>query len=615
MKKGVGAMRKLCAAALAVLVLLGISMGVSAASNVSGAECQAAVSTDGSCQMVLSLTLHLEQVPEELNFPLPGSARDIRVNGSGVRTFRSGENVLVDLKRVVGDIAGNFALTLTYSLSGLAGYDQQEKLMLELPLLSGFSLPIQQMSFRIQLPGEVTGQPVFSSGYFQSSIETYMSVTVNGSSISGTVNTALQDHETLLMSLPVSQEMFPTPRPRQDTVTGYVETAAYVLGGAALLYYLFFLRFLPWRRVKQVRPPEGLTAGHLSAALTGEGVDLTLMVFTWAQLGYILIYLEEDGRVTLHKRMGMGNERSAFEQKYFRALFGERKMVSATSQTYAQLWMKVAAQENPQLWLRKRSGSKRVLRSLSALMGVFGGFVIGYTLVSGAWLGSVLAVLFAIAGGISAWHIQGLTRCILRPERTKMALGAALSLAWLLLGGISGRLMAACIVVGAQLLTGWLLAFAGRRTGSGRLAAAQAMGLRKYMRTLGRGEAQRLSRMNPVFFFDLIPYALALGVDKTFARQFGGMRLPGCPYLTTGMDGHMTAGEWARWMRETAQDMDSAHKAMPYERGRRILEALTTPPHRSRPGRRKRPPQGERRSAPVEKKRSSAQQRVQKRRR
>ena len=39
-------------------------------------------------------------------------------------------------------------------------------------------------------------------------------------------------------------------------------------------------------------------------------------------------------------------------------------------------------------------------------------------------------------------------------------------------------------------------------------------------------------------------------MDKAFARRFRGIRLPACPYLTTGMDGHMTAAEWSRLLRD-----------------------------------------------------------------
>lgn len=585
-------MRKMITLAVAVLLLLALPFSVCAATGATDVTNQTTVSSDGSCQVVLQLTLHLEQTLDEITFPLPSNAKNISVNGSAARTYPSGGSLIVDLSRLVGAYAGDFTLTIVYTVPNVVQYDAQDKLVLTLPLLSGFSLPVEAMSFAVTLPGEAAGRPVFSSGYLQSSIESNIIYSLSGNTISGSVTKPMQDHETLSMQLTVSEEMFPIARPLAGGTMAYVAIAAYVCGGLALLYYLFFLRFIPPRRVEQVVPPEGLSAGLLASALTCDGPDLTLMVLSWAQLGYVLIYLEEDGRVTLHKRMGMGNERSAFERRWFNALFGKRKMVNATSQTYAQLWEKTAAQADPQLWRHKKSGSPRILRYLAAGMGLLGGFAVGYSLAENSWLAGFLAVLFAAAGAVSSWHIQKVGRSLLRFDRFEVILGTVLALAWLGLGALSGQMTLAAVVVAGQLLFGLGAAFGGRRSKAGKLAAAQALGLRHYLKTVSRGELQRLNRTDPTYFFAMAPYALALGVDKAFAKQFGNMRLPGCPYLTTGMDGHMTVREWSRWISETAEDMDSLHKTLRYERVLATVQALTAPPARSRSSaRRKTAPQ------------------------
>ena len=59
---------------------------------------------------------------------------------------------------------------------------------------------------------------------------------------------------------------------------------------------------------------------------------------------------------------------------------------------------------------------------------------------------------------------------------------------------------------------------------------------------------------------------MALSVDKAFARQFGGTQLPGCTWLTTGMDGHMTAMEWNQLLREAVAALDERQQKLPYEK-------------------------------------------------
>ena len=70
---------------------------------------------------------------------------------------------------------------------------------------------------------------------------------------------------------------------------------------------------MPLWRIRCTAAPAGLTAGELGSRLVHKGADLTMMVLSWAQLGYLLITMDESGRVFLHKRMEMGNERSAFD--------------------------------------------------------------------------------------------------------------------------------------------------------------------------------------------------------------------------------------------------------------------------------------------------------------
>ena len=64
----------------------------------------------------------------------------------------------------------------------------------------------------------------------------------------------------------------------------------------------------------------------------------------------------------------------------------------------------------------------------------------------------------------------------------------------------------------------------------------------------------------------MAPYALAMGVHKRFARAFGNRKLSSCPYLTTGMDGHLTAQQWMQLMVRAADSLNSRQKRLPLDR-------------------------------------------------
>ena len=208
-------------------------------------------------------------------------------------------------------------------------------MVLTLPLLSGFAYPVEALSFAVTLPGETDAEPVFSSSYYQELIAAQLDVTVKGNTLSGRTH-SLKDHENLTMILPVQDTMFPRAAVTAR-VMGVMDLV--VLGFALLAVIYFMLTMRPkWMHMEpRTTAPDGVTAGELQMWFTGRGVDFSLLVVHWAQLGYLRIQVDDNGRVLLHKRMEMGNERSRFENRCYRSLFGHRRIVDGTGYHYAHL--------------------------------------------------------------------------------------------------------------------------------------------------------------------------------------------------------------------------------------------------------------------------------------
>ena len=562
-------MRRICTFVLCLLLLCVLSGNARAASSASSVSLAATVSSDGSCQVTVDVSLTLDTAVSELYFPLPRHARNITVNGSSARVSRSGDVSYVNITGNVKGVTGNVTLRLQYTLNNLVEYVQLEessKLQLQLPLLSGFSLPVDKMDFTVNLPATVTAKPVFTSGYFQQSIEEDIHALVNGATITGSLKTNLKDMETLHMTLDVQEEVFPQNVAKQWSM-GIPDAAMIVMASLAALYWLIFLRCAPFLRSRYAVPPAGCTAGELSCVLTGQGSDLTMMVLSWAQLGYILIHLTGNGRVTLHKRMDMGNERSSYEVHIFRSLFGKRRTVESSSYHYAALCRKVAVFPGDVAdYFRKGTGNPRIYRFFCAGIGLFGGVSLGMAMAGNALLGFLLIAIMAIFGAVSSWMIQDWARGLHLRNTPALLIGLGFSLLWLLFGFLGKRMNIAACVVGAQLLCGLSWFYGGRRTPNGRRTAAQVLGLRAYLRKLTPGDVKQLRRMDPDYFHTMAPYALALGVQKRFARAFGKRKLSSCPYLTTGMDGHLTAAEWMRLLERAVDSLDARQKRLPLER-------------------------------------------------
>ncbi len=531
--------RPLAVALLCCLLLTVPAMAVSTASGISGS---ATVASDGSCRVDLTVTLQLDAATEGLTFPLPLDAEEVQLNGQKADTHISDGKLLVALHSLP---AGRHSFALRYTLPCVVVTEKQET-KLSLLLLSGFSLPIEALDFTVSLPGAITGRPLFFSGYYGESIR--LNTTVTENVLVGATTQTLKDHETLRLDMPVDGALFTL---RDPSALSWWDWATLVTAGLAMVY--FFLTLMPkfYRHGRSYTPPEGITAGEVGCCLTGSGTDLSMMVLSWAQLGYLQLEMDKRGRVLLHKRMEMGNERSYHEGRIFQILFGRRDTVDATATHYTRIYRKVAGRSPLQSQLyTPRSGDTRIFMGLCCLAGLCGGIQLGASSV--IWM-----ILLGLAALVLSFGIQSGCKCI--PLRSKLPLLVAIGCGcvWILLGVMLDDLGRVIPMVIFQFLAGIFAAYGGKRSQLGQRVLTQLLGLRHHMLHTGSFELQQLQVKNPDYFYELIPYALAMGIDRQFARRFDHRHpLPECLWLRGAPP--MTAIKCAARLRRIADVLDQA---------------------------------------------------------
>ncbi len=569
-------MRRMVLLAAAILLVAAMVLGVSAQTCATQVTCQATVSSDESCWLNISATFHLDAPVEELYFPVPVKATHITLNGSRVGSSVTEDARLVNLSRITGGMSGDFTVAISYRLRDVIGSDDNGFLQLQLPLLSGFSYPVEKLGFTVTMPGTLEGKPAFSSGYHQANIEQDLIFSYSENTVTGTSSKALKDHETLTMTLLVTEEMFPQAAIQLQELDGfYVAMAA--CGVLALLYWLLCLRAKPPRHITVSAPPEGYSAGQLGSLICLRSTDMTWLIFTWAQLGYLTIQLGRQDTVLLHKGMEMGNERSQYEQKLFRALFGNKTTVDTSGMRYVTLCNDVKKQppKIPGL-VHPRSGSRLIFRLLASLLGLLCGICMGLTLGKESaipWIGGVLAGLGCFA---ASWLIHSWADCLFTDRKGWLVLSAVLCSGWVVISICARTFWLDGWVIALQLIFGLMGAYGGRRTDAGRQLMAEALGLRRFLRTLPRVQLQGIRQLNPEYYFSLAPYALALGCGKAFAKRFGRDRMPHCPYLTGISLRPMTALQWHKLLRQVAWQMEARQRQAPVERLVRFFQRRGT---------------------------------------
>lgn len=574
-------MRKFIVLFVMAAVLLSGCFQVNAANSATSAQAVASVSSDGSCQVNMTLTVVLEEPVDKLYFPVPGNATGVSLNGSRVVAQKSDGVRKVNLSRLMGKTAGTFSFSIQYSLHDVIYTTEADTLELQLPLLNGFAYTIAAMQFTVTLPGEVEAKPAFVSGYHKASIEQHLEATVEGMTITGTTLRPLKDHETLTMHLAVTEELFPrTIVQTQSTTTAAIGMG--VCGGLALILWLALLfnlplgNLLPWKREETTEPPEGFDAGVIGSLSGLQGVDLSLTVLTWAELGYILIRKGRGGKLLLHKRMEMGNERCDLERQTFRKLFGSRQEADTSTYSYAQLQRVLASRPGRMKeMLRRSTAGGIVFRILASGVGLFGGVGVGLMLGNGGVLQGFLMVVLGILGALSGYMMIPWAGGLRLRKKLPFWYGLGLGALWLLLGLLSGAFALSCWMVGGLLFAGVLLRIGGGRTELGKQTCEQLRGLRRYLRGADKAALRQRLGNDPDYFFRMFPYAMALGVDRSFAAAFGSSRLDDCPYLRgTGREG-LTAMQWRKLLRRTVWRMEDRARMLPLEKVLGMLHSIT----------------------------------------
>ncbi len=554
-------MRRILVILALILGLFVLCLPASAADQATKVQATIMVAPDGSAQINLSVHLHFDTTPENLYFPIPREAQNVQLNGALADTSVKNGVLQVKLPNVG---AGDYSYGLSYKLP-LVVAEEKEKMYLQLPLLSGFPYPISEMEFTVTMPEEVENRPEYLSGYHQEAIEASLISTTQGNTISGAMTQGLKDHETLQLSLLVPATMFPQVH-LEEPLLNLWDGAMLVCIALAVLYYLICLLPVVPRKVRCFTAPEGISAGEVGSCLTGCGADLSMMVLSWAQLGYLRIELDRGRKVSLVKIMDMGNERSEFENRVFRDLFRGRPVVQGNGYHYARLYRKVAG-KSPllrQLFLPS-SGNPRIFRFLSGLAGTFSGVSLALAVSDHTGVRTVLGILFTILCSAFSYFIQAGGKCL--PLRDKSPLYVALGCGglWLTLGLLIGELFLVLPMVLYQFLAGIAAAYGGRRSERGKRCLAELRSLRKFLVSTPGGELQRMVQLNPNYFYEVLPYALAMGVEKQFARRFGRSILPDQSFFVTDKYPQMTAPQLTEQLGQALEVLGALQKRLPYE--------------------------------------------------
>ncbi len=529
------------------------TLPVQAANAASRVTTTAVVNANGECHVTIEADIRLDDPARGLKFPLGTDIHSVTLNGAPAPLSQSGGITSVSLSHLDGR-TGTYNCSISFNINSVVSLNDDNRQIVTVPLLYGFPYGVEHMTFAVTMPAEFSTVPAFYSGYHGQDIERQMTASTSGAVIRGTLNQELKDSETLFLELEAEQGMFPAAQTFGGSLT-FDAAAMGVCAGLALIYWLLTMRCLPHLASRRPTVPEGICAGQMGSYLIRRTAELPLMVLQWAQLGYLIIHLDDNGRVFLHKKMDMGNERSTFELRCFRDLFGRKQMMDVSSSRFQSVCEKCAAMSRRQAnGYQSPKASAKLFRVISALLGLFAGVAMGDAIATNHYWRPVLMGGIGLVCMVLCWFIQEGMGCLHLRSKADLKLGAVASAVLLIAGAVCGCMNYALAALVWNLIAGAMAFYGGRRSENGIRIYTEILGLRRHLRRAGKKELQRILASNRNYYFELAPYALAFGMDRKFAEKFGNARLPACTWLASGIDSR-TAPDWYPQLRQVYNAM------------------------------------------------------------
>lgn len=490
------------------------------------------VDKHGDYTMTVTAEVMFSEASEEVMLPIGMDARRISVSGYKLSKETIDGNTWVVLKNSEG-LTGLQTFVITYEKlrAVTLGEDKSQTLDIEL-LCPLWDWPVEKLAFSVTMPKEFDAAPVFSSGYYADQIA--VDSRIEGMTIQGTVQESLLDRESVDLTLLLPKRFF-----RLQNIPGATDPADRILMillfAMTAVYWYRTLRNPRTKRTDRKLTPEGILAWEFPYVSKGGGLDLPLLLSEWGSLGYITLSVSRSGRIRVHSRIPMAGERKPYEVRVYRTLFCRDTVCYADTARFRRIGERAGKAcrsfWNSRLFTRDSGNPYLVQLLVSLIFGLHWFRAMDYLLPAWTWR-LFLLIPTLVIGVLAGWTLQDILKRILRRMWSKICWFAPLILLVTgLLAQFGGGWLTALLTLLVVLLSVVGTLRGGKRTEDGLDRIAQIRTFRSYIRQADIHHLQLMLHEDGQYFYDLLPYAEALGMGKRFAKRFANMQLEPCVWL------------------------------------------------------------------------------------
>lgn len=490
---------------------------------------QCVVDDHGQAKITVSVDMTIPTGAATLDFPI-GLGSGGAMSGANCKQVKTEEGYALRLRDESG-ISGHRTFVFSYSM-GQVIKEEGEGQRLSLNVIApGWQWPMETATFTVDLPSPFEGTPTYTGGYRGSLVDDYWTFETGEKSITGLSGESLLDHDDLYITLDLPAGYVSIRDKLSNTISLFLVIALGLIGAA----YWYLRLFAPVPTVYlNTSPPKDAGAGDLPLIYSAASPSLPVQLTEWAALGYVRIRMGKKGRVWVLRVAPMDWSRSKLELWAYDKLFAQENVCSCNSRRFVSLCERYG-QIAGSWWRRKifsrRGGSPLLLWALAASAASVAavGTVLSTQLFGAARV--TLLILAVPVGFMAGLAVQQGPLAYVRRSWLRLAIAGAALIFMLAAARILGGFWMMALAMILQILAGIGTLYGGRRSKFGRTILSQTLGFHRYLAHVDQKELGLRLREDGQFFYQMLPFAEAVGQGQTFAKGFGQIKLGPCPWL------------------------------------------------------------------------------------
>lgn len=466
--------------------------------------------------------------------------RDISVLGAQYAIDSEDGETLIRIGSASTYVEGLQTYEIHYTIVYPQDYKNTRDFIFYSPLGASWDVPIDHFSFTLDLDKSLSKEEmkqvqIYSGSYGSTNNDLNVDYNVQSNQISGTANNIPGQHAiTLFTSL---HEGYFVNASSRSSLPGFLT--------GAITMVMAILAWLKQRQLAQKKytetiefyPPEGISSAQVGYFIDGVAdiSDLMSLIPYWGNQGYINIEETSHDSFLIKKVKPLPDDAPDYQQTLFNALFRGREMIDMDDIRSSTSFAKSVISAQNQLTSSYQQDNKLShIKGFYVLLQILSFLGLCLTILlntKGDWLVAIFCTVVLFFVTITTMIIV-LSTSMKRHFTRKQHVGVRFLLGLFALIGLVFVLIQATgpdrllpfyipIIIYIMVFTSVLGAYQFvAPTDYWYENAGKLAGLKTFIQKAQVPQLERLSKENPSYFFDVIPFAMAFGLSKQWSEAF-----------------------------------------------------------------------------------------------